>query len=247
MSEWGIMITTWIAATVEWVEAFTIVLAVSLSIGWPKALGAATAALGVLIVLTLATGGALMAGVTSLPWLQIVIGIFLLLFGTRWLAKAIARSAGLKALHDEDAEFSETRAHLQEDPRGAWLIAFKGVLLEGLEVWLIVVALGTPMHHTTAAGIAAIVALVMVAIVGAMLHRPLRQVPENSMKFFVGAMITGFGTFWTLEGLGYHWPMSDLSLLLLVAFYLVSGLLMVRLLVHQRNKTPQNRTQGDIV
>ena len=127
MFDWGIFVATYLAATVEWVEAFTIVLAVSMSIGWPRATGAAATALLVLAAMTAATGGVLHLGL-EMPWLQLVIGIFLLLFGLRWLAKAVARQAGLKAMHDEDEEFAETREALARgDRHAAWLIAFKAV------------------------------------------------------------------------------------------------------------------------
>src|SRR4051795_12873635 len=142
MLDWTIVVPAFLTATVEWVEAFTIVLAVSLSIGWRAAAGAALAALAALAAMTIATGGVLGLGL-DIRWLQLVIGIFLLLFGVRWLAKAIARGAGLKALHDEDQEFAGTKAELAAgDWMASWLIAFKGVLLEGLEVWLVVVAFG---------------------------------------------------------------------------------------------------------
>lgn len=230
MSLWGILLATWLAATVEWVEAFTVVLAVALTVGWRSALGAAASALAVLAVLTVVTGGALHIGM-ALPWLQGVIGIFLLLFGVRWLGKAVARGAGLKALHDEEKAFAETRDELMgEGGKGAWMIAFKGVLLEGLEVWLIVVALGTPAHRTLAAGTAAVVALLCVTALGVALHRPLRSIPENSMKFVVGSMITAFGTFWALEAAGYHWQLGDFSLLVLVGFYLLGGVGLTRVL-----------------
>jgi uncharacterized membrane protein len=223
--DWTVAVPSFLTACVEWVEAFTIVLAVSLSIGWRSAIGAAIAALATLSVMTVATGGVLQLGV-GLPWIQFAIGFFLLLFGVRWLAKAIARHAGLKALHDEDQEFAETREALSKgDRRAAWLIAFKGVMLEGLEVWLVVVALS--MHGAgwgSSAG-AAIVALVVVMLAGICIQAPLRRVPENAIKFVVGAMIVSFGTFWTLEAIGGDdaWPGQDWSLLALVAFFLVGG------------------------
>ena len=128
---------------------------------------------------------------------------FLLLFGIRWLAKAVARQAGLKAMHDEDEEFAETREALARgDRHAAWLIAFKGVFLEGLEVWLIVVALGMKGHHASVAVAAALLALLVVAGVGMLVRKPLRRVPENAIKFGVGSMITAFGTFWTIEATG---------------------------------------------
>jgi uncharacterized membrane protein len=231
MIEWTVAVPTFLAATVEWVEAFTIVLAVSLSIGWVPAVGAAVAALATLAVMTVVTGGALSLGM-SLYWLQLVIGIFLLLFGMRWLAKAIARHAGLKALHDEATEFRETRAQLADgDWYGGWIIAFKGVLLEGLEVWLIVVALGMHGGWRSSAG-AAIAALLLVAAVGMLVRAPLARVPENAIKFVVGAMIVSFGTFWTLEAIGGGgvWPGGDWSLLGLVVFYAGGGFVVATLM-----------------
>lgn len=231
MLDWTIALPTFLAASVEWVEAFTIVLAVSLSIGWAAASGAAAAALGVLALMTIVTGGVLQLG-AAVSWLQLVIGIFLLLFGVRWLAKAVARRAGLKALHDEEEEFEETRAELAKgDRRAAWVIAFKGVFLEGLEVWLIVVALS--IHHgawVSSVG-AALAALVVVAATGLSIRAPLRRVPENALKFVVGAMIVSFGTFWTLEALGgaEAWPLGDWSLLVLFAFYGLGGLVLAAL------------------
>jgi uncharacterized membrane protein len=226
MTDWTIFVPTFLAATVEWVEAFTIVLAVSLSIGWLRATGAAAAALGVLAVMTVATGGVLQLGV-SMVALEFVIGVLLLLFGVRWLAKAMARHAGFKALHDEDKEFAETREILEKGDRtAAWVIAFKGVLLEGLEVWLIVVALGARSTHPFVATEAALAALLVVILVGALIRAPLRHVPENAIKFLVGTMIVSFGTYWTLEALGGEgaWPFGDWTLLILFGFYLIGGL-----------------------
>ena len=225
MTEWSVFIPTFLAASVEWVEAFTIVLAVSLSIGWPRAMGAAAAALGTLAVMTVVTGGVLRLGV-SMSVLELVIGVLLLLFGLRWLAKAIARSAGIKALHDENEEFAHTREELSHGDRpAAWLIAFKGVMLEGLEVWLIVVALGVKSQTPWSAVAGALVALLAVILAGAIVRAPLSRVPENAIKFVVGAMIVSFGSFWTLEALSPGaWPDGDLSLLALFAFYLLGGL-----------------------
>jgi len=142
MLDWTIVVPAFLTAAVEWVEAFTIVLAVSLSIGWRAASGAALAALALLAAMTAATGGVLGLGL-DIRRLQLVIGVFLLLFGVRWLAKAVARGAGVKALHDEAQEFADARALVARgDWMASWLIAFKGVPLEGLEVWLVVVAFG---------------------------------------------------------------------------------------------------------
>jgi uncharacterized membrane protein len=220
-----------LTAGVEWVEAFTIVLAVSLTIGWTASLGAAAAALATLVALTAATGGALSLGL-NLHLLQFVVGVFLLLFGVRWLAKAIARQAGLKALHDEAVEFRETQARVsQGDWSAAWLIAYKGTLLEGLEVWLIVVAFSLHSQAWISNGIAALLALLVVLAAGLSLRAPLRQVPENTIKFVVGAMIVSFGTFWTLEAMaGDVWPLGDWSLAVLAAFFLAGGQALVPLM-----------------
>lgn len=243
MSDWGIFLATFFGATVEWVEAFTIVLAVSLSIGWTRATGAAATALAVLAAMTIATGGILHLG-WAMSWLQLLIGVFLLLFGVRWLAKAVARQAGIKALHDEDQEFAHTRHALERgDRHAAWMIAFKGVLLEGLEVWLIVVALGMKGNHPLVASGAALLALVIVALVGLIARAPLRRVPENAIKFLVGTMILSFGTFWTLEALAgaQAWPYGEWTLLILAAFYLIGGTTMAAVLRHRRRVIAQEK------
>jgi uncharacterized membrane protein len=225
----GALAATYLTATVEWVEAYTIVLAVALSIGWRRALTAAIAAIAVLAILTSA-GFLFLTRIGNLAALQFIIGFFLILFGLRWLAKAIARGAGLKSLHDEDAEFLLLRARPDiNEARAAWAIAFNGVLLEGLEVWLIVVALGVQTHHTIAAASAALAALVVVILAGAALRKPLARVPENTIKFTVGCGILAFGTFWTLESLGYAWPFHDAALLLLFAFNIAGGLALTAL------------------
>src|SRR5882672_204634 len=232
MLDWTIVVPAFLTAAVEWVEAFTIVLAVSLTIGWRAAAGAALAALVALAAMTVATGGVLGLGV-DVRWLQLAVGVFLLLFGVRWLAKAVARGAGLKALHDEGEEFAATRAELTRgDWMAAWLIAFKGVLLEGLEVWLVVVALGLHGRAWISSTAGALAALLVVVAAGAMIRAPLARVPENAIKFAVGAMITAFGSFWTLEAIGgaAACPWGDWSLLGLAACYALGGLALVALL-----------------
>jgi Ca2+/H+ antiporter, TMEM165/GDT1 family len=225
--DWPAFFPLFLASIVEWVEAFTIVLAVSLTIGWTASLGAAVAGLGTLAVLTAVTGGALSLGV-NLHLLQFIVGVFLLLFGVRWLAKAIARQAGLKALHDEEVEFAETRARLRGgDWFAAWLIAYKGVLLEGLEVWLLVVAFSLQSRAWGVNAGVAVAALALVCLIGLAVRGPLRRVPENAIKFLVGAMIVAFGTFWTLESMAPGaWPLGDWSLPLLAAFFLLGGVVL---------------------
>lgn len=258
--DWSVAVPSFLTALVEWVEAFTIVLAVSLGIGWRGAIGATLAGLATLVVLTLATGRLLSSGL-DVVWLQLVVGVFLMLFGVRWLAKAIARQAGLKALHDETLEFQSTRASLTGEWAAGWLVAYKGVLLEGLEVWLVVVALGMKGGPTIEPGSlapnaaassalagnafassagGAVAALVLTCLIGAVVRAPLQRVPENAIKFTVGAMITAFGTFWTMEGIGGAtiWPLGDGTLLLLGAFYLLGGLVIATLL----RRNPTHRT-----
>jgi uncharacterized membrane protein len=183
------------------------------------------------------TGGALSLGL-NLHLLQFVIGVFLLLFGVRWLAKAIARQAGLKARHDEEVEFAETRARLGAgDWFAAWLVAYKGVLLEGLEVWLLVVAFSLQSRAWGLNTAVAAAALAVVCLAGAAVQAPLRRVPENAIKFLVGAMIVAFGTFWTLESIAPGaWPLGDWSLPILAAFFLVGGLGLVS--VFRRQPAP---------
>jgi uncharacterized membrane protein len=232
MLDWTVVVPAFLAAAVEWVEAFTIVLAVSLSIGWRAAAGAALAALAALAAMTAATGGVLGLGL-DIRWLQLATGVFLLLFGIRWLAKAIARGAGRKALHDEDREFADTRAALARgDWTASWLVAFKGVLLEGLEVWLVVVALSLHGRAWASSTAGALAALLVVAAAGLAIRAPLRRVPENAIKFTVGTMITAFGSFWSLEAVGgaAAWPWGDVSLIGLAAFYALGGLSIMALL-----------------
>ncbi|MTJ81323.1 MAG: hypothetical protein F8N37_09920 [Telmatospirillum sp.] len=227
----AVIIPAFLAAGVEWVEAFTIVFAVGLTIGWRAAAGAAFAALAVLAVMTVSMGGVLSLGV-NIAALQFLIGVFLLLFGVRWLAKAIARQAGLKPLRSEADEFNKVRARLSGgDWSGSWIIAFKGVLLEGLEVWLIVVAMGGHGGWASLAGAAlgALAALAVVIAAGVIIGAPLARLPENVIKFTVGAAIVSFGTFWMLEALGGPtvWPGHDWSLPGLFVFYAGGGLAMV--------------------
>lgn len=232
--DWSASLPLFLAAVVEWVEAFTIVLAVSLTIGWPAAIGAALAGLATLAGLTVVSDGILSLGL-SLPVLQFIVGVFLLLFGTRWLAKAIARRAGLKALHNEDAEFRATRDRTRGgDWFAAWLIAYKGVLLEGLEVWLLVVAFSLNSRTWGTNAAVSLAALALVAAVGGIVGAPLRRVPENAIKFVVGAMILAFGTFWTLEALSPDvWPLGDWSIPALAAFYLAGGLVVAQRLTRR--------------
>jgi len=235
---WGMFAAVFLAACVEWVEAFTIVLAVGITAGWRTALSAALGAMLLLSGCAFAGGGLLMLG-AHIDWLRGIIGLFLILFGLRWLAKAIARRAGLKDLHDEEEEFAHAREGLARANRhAAWLVAFKGVLLEGLEVCLIVVALGTKDKQLASAGVAALLAFGVVALAGIWVRAPLSRVPENTIKFIVGSMLLSFGTLWTMETMAGTrvWWDGDLSLLPLLGIYLGGGLLVAQWLRVTYNK-----------
>jgi len=228
--------SAFLASTVEVVEAFTIVLAVGTLRGWrPALLGTATAlvVLGLLIV----SLGPLLERV-PLQALQLVIGVLLLLFGMGWLRKAILRAAGVIPLHDEEAIFASESAQLSAatDTHRAsleWiagLTAFKAVLLEGLEVAFIVIAVGAGRGLLWPAAFGALAACLAVLAVGVAIHKPLAKVPENTLKFAVGVMLSSFGVFWTGEGLGIHWPGQDAVLIGFAAVFLVAGLITATML-----------------
>jgi Ca2+/H+ antiporter, TMEM165/GDT1 family len=223
------------ASFVEAVEALTIVLAVGLARGWRPALTGAAAALAALALIVVALGPLL--GAVPLHALQFVVGVLLLLFGLRWLRKAILRAIGVIALHDEDAAFArETRELAGAERRASefdWVAgaaAFKAVLLEGIEVVFIVIAVGGARGLLGLASAGAIAACVAVAAIGAAIHRPLARVPENGLKFIVGVMLSAFGLFWTGESLGVRWPGGDAAILAFIALFLAVALALVGLL-----------------
>src|ERR1700730_8227445 len=224
------MSAAFLASLVEAVEALTIVLAVATVRGWrPAGLGA-LAGLAVLALVVMALAPLLHH--VPLQLLQLVIGVLLLLFGMRWLRKAILRSAGVIPLHDEAMTFATETEELREQPRRDqarldWLAAltsFKAVLLEGLEVVFIVIALSAGRGLLGPASAGALAACLLVAGVGFAVHRPLARVPENTLKFAVGVMLSAFGIFWTGEGLGVAWPGADLAIVAFAALFLVVGL-----------------------
>jgi uncharacterized membrane protein len=213
---------------------------VGLTRGWRSALwgvGAATAALAAVVA---ALGPALT--VLPIDVLRLVVGTILLIFGLQWLRKAILRASGFKALHDEDAIFAAEVDELrQAGGRGrhdwyAFTVSFKGVFLEGLEVAFIVVTIGGSQGSVGLAAMGAAAALVTVLVVGTVVRTPLSRVPENSIKFGVGVMLTAFGTFWSVEGAGVDWPGGDVALLGVIAFVLVVASAYVRLLQASRPK-----------
>jgi uncharacterized membrane protein len=244
MSAIFLVASTFLASAVEMVEALTIVLAAGLARGWRSALWGVAAATLTLAVIVAALGPALTA--VPLNTLRIVVGTLLLVFGLQWLRKAILRASGYKALHDEDAifarELDEARGAGVADRAGkidgyGFTLAFKGVLLEGLEVAFIVVTFGSTQGNIGLAIVGATIALVVVAGVGVAVRAPLARVPENTMKFAVGIMLTSFGVFWSAEGVGVRWPGEDAALLGVLAFIAASSAALVSLLRRQRRLT----------
>jgi uncharacterized membrane protein len=241
-----LFLSAFLASGVEFVEALTIVLAAGLARGWRSSLTGLAAATLVLAVITAALGPAL----TKIPIdaLRLVVGGLLLVFGLQWLRKAILRASGYKALHDEDAIFAQEMA----DARGAehveragvdwygFTLAFKGVLLEGLEVVFIVLTFGSAQGSIPLAAAGAAAALLLVAGVGIAVRAPLARVPENAMKFAVGLMLTTFGVFWSVEGAGGSWPGSDAAILGVLGWVGLMSFLLVRLL--RRERRTQLRT-----
>lgn len=214
------------------VEALTIVLAVGHTRGWRSALEGTGVALVALAALVGIFGPALVH--VPLSVLRLMVGGVLLIFGMQWLRKAVLRSSGLKAKHDEDAIYHETVAELEalstspNRDRVAFVMAFKGVFLEGLEVVITVLTLGTSAHHLGLAVVAAAVAVVLVGAAGAIVAGQLSSVPENAMKMGVGVLLVSYGTFWVGEGLKVKWPGNDAMLVLFVALYaLLTWLLVV--------------------
>ncbi len=206
---WGLAATTFVAAFVEFVEALTIVLAMALTRGWRSALAGTAAALFALAAFTAVVGYALASWLPRSA-LQLVVGVLLLIFGLQWLRKAILRSAGLKALHDEEVAFGEQTAAARDAgvTRRAGLdwfgfvVSFKGVFLEGVEVVFIVITFGLNAGNVPVAVSAAVAAGVVVTVIGAIASRPLTAVPENTLKYAVGLLLATYGTFWAVEGFG---------------------------------------------
>jgi Ca2+/H+ antiporter, TMEM165/GDT1 family len=241
----GVIGATLLASGVEFVEALTIVLAMGTTRGWRSTWAGVGAALAALAVVTAVAGYALQSWLPE-ALLQLVVGTLLLIFGLQWLRKAILRSAGLKALHDEDQAFREeveaARAAGDERRMGldwfAFVVSFKGVFLEGLEIVFIVLTFGVNGDSIPLAVLGAALGGAIVLVAGFALHRPLARVPENTIKFAVGLMLSTFGTFWSVEGLGWfapgeaslEWPGGDAALPILLALWALLAWAAVRLL-----------------
>ena len=219
-----LFVTTFFASAVEAVEALTIVLAVGVVRGWRSTMVGVGAATVVLAAIVAALGPALR--LIPIGTLRFVVGALLLAFGLQWLRKAVLRASGYKPLHDEGAAFAREReqagaASPAPSARMDWYsftVAFKGVLLEGLEVTFIVVTFGSTQGRLGLAAAAAAAAVVLVVAVGVVVRGPLERVPENALKYVVGVLLTSFGVFWGGEGAGIEWPGSDLAILGVVGF-----------------------------
>ena len=244
-----LVVSVFLACAVEAVEALTVVLAVGISRGWRSTWQGVAVALGVLAAVVAVLGPAL--SVVPLESLRLVVGALLLVFGLGWLRKAVLRGAGLKALHDEDAIYARQLAAAREANRGsagvlvdayAFTLAFKAVLLEGLEVAFIVLTFGANQHSIPLAAAAAVAAVLVVTAAGIAVRAPLARVPENTLKFAVGVLLTSFGMFWAVEGAGGSWPGSDASLPAVIGFVLGTALACVAWL--RRRKARQLLTVG---
>jgi uncharacterized membrane protein len=241
----GLVLATLLASAVEFVEALTIVLAMGTTRGWRSTLVGVAAALAALTVITALAGYALLQWMPE-TLLQLVVGTLLLIFGLQWLRKAILRASGLKALHDEEATFLEEREAARragEERRlgldwFAFVVSFKGVFLEGLEIVFIVITFGSSADSIGLAALGAVLGGVIVLAAGLALHRPLARVPENTIKFAVGLLLSTFGLFWAIEGLGVfaadnrgiEWPGGDAAIPALLALWGALAWLAVRLL-----------------
>ena len=235
-----VLLGAFLASAVEFVEALTIVLGVGIVRGWRSTLIGVASATIVLAVLIAALGPAL--SVVPIGTLRLIVGALLLAFGLQWLRKAILRSSGYKPLHDEDAAFRRQReeaARAGDEQRAgldwySFTVSFKGVLLEGLEVVFIVISFGSAQGRLGLAAAGAAAALALVVVAGVLARGPLERVPENTIKFAVGLLLTSFGCFWGAEGAGVHWPGDEVSLLGVVAFIGAISFVLVRLLRRQR-------------
>ena len=237
MSTTLLVVSVFLACVVEAVEALTIVLAAGTVRDWRSALTGVGAGLVVLAAVIAALGPALTA--VPIDALRLLVGGLLLIFGLQWLRKAILRASGFKALHDEDAIFARESAAARAAGSQrrfavtdwyAFTLSFKGVVLEGLEVAFIVVTFGVNQGRIDLAVYGALAAIVVVVIAGIAVRGPLARVPENTLKFAVGAMLTTFGIFWSAEGAGVRWPGADTAILAVLAGTLLVAFAAVLLL-----------------
>jgi len=240
----ALFISVFLACAVEAVEATTIVLAAGTARDWKSSLLGSAAGLFTLGLIIAALG----PNISSVPRssLQLFVGGLLLVFGLQWIRKAILRASGFKALHDEEAIFQEELAAAKRAKADqkfgvadwyAFTLSFKAVLLEGLEVAFIVLTFGTIQHKVGLASIAALTAVLIVISAGFALRRPLAQVPENTMKYSVGILLTSFGIFWAAQGAGAIWPHGDAALVVIIPTLFLFTFGLVRILSNKKVKS----------
>ena len=223
------------ASAVEFVEALTVILAVGTVRGWRGAVGGGVAALFVLVAAIATLGPALQ--VVPLAWVRRGVGALMVLFGLRWLRKASLRAAGVIPLHDEAEAFARAAGRLRavgavgaRFDRAGFAAAFQVTMLEGIEVVFIVLAIGAGGRGLLlSAALGALAALLLVILIGVAVHRPLAQIPENTLKFVVGVLLCAFGTFWFGEGVGVDWAAGDWAIPVLIAGFAIMALTTARL------------------
>ena len=252
MTGWLLFAAAFLACTVEAVETTTVVVAVGVTRGWRSPLRGMATAIGVLAIIIVVLGPA----ISSIPLspLRLIVGALLLIFGLGWVRKAVLRASGYKDLHDEDGIYLKQVANakaagtelgtgrLGGDPYG-FTLAFKAVLLEGLEVAFIVVTFGANAHDIPIAALAAVVAIALVVLIAVIVRGPLSKVPENTIKYTVGILLTSFGTFWGAEGAGTHWPGNDVSLLAIIP---LTALVTFALIAVLRSSKRTPATTGEV-
>lgn len=225
---WAVLITTFLASAVEAIEMVTIVVGVGATRGWRSTLIGAASGFGVLAVVV-AVGGVALSYVPIAP-LRLVIGALLLVFGLQWFRKGVMRVAarGLAGIGGEDPHEAAEWSGPGMDWT-AWFLAFKGVVLEGLEVAIIVVSFGAGAKQLGGAVIGGVGAIIVVGGIGLALHRTVRRIPRSLLQLIVGVLLTTFGTFWALEGLGVEWPGADAAILGLLILYGATALFYISL------------------
>ena len=245
----ALFVAVFLASLVEAVEALTIILAAGTARDWRSAIQGALSGLAALAVLIAVLGSAISA--IPLDALQVVVGGLLLILGLQWLRKAILRASGNKALRNEDLAYRAALADMRDGPRGrrgwvadwyAFTLSFKGVVLEGIEVVFIALTFGAQQGGVRLAAMAAVAAVVLVAVAGLAVRKPLARVPENTMKFVVGVMLVAFGMFWAAEGVGARWPGDDAALLVLIPAVAAYAVVLTALFRRRTSVTPMVQT-----
>jgi len=238
--------SAFLASSVEMVEAITIILAVGVTKGWRTALSGVFCA-SIALAVTVAVLGVAIVDYVPLDVLQVTIGVLLLIFGMQWVRKAIQRASGVRSSHDEDKIFAKEVRELESERRTTlaggidwqgFVVSFKGVFLEGLEVAFIVITFGANSGRLDLAAAGAVAAFVLFSGVGLVVHRPLSNVPENAIKHTVGVMLMAFGTFWGAEGVGIEWRLDAGALLVIAIVYWLASLVFISMIKRRVPEAP---------